>query len=194
MNNDLPFRLCALAILVATLPVVAYHRFKAHTGEKLDRRQEGFVLFPLRLAGLAAWAGIFTWLISPATMEWSRVELPAAARWAGLPLGAFASAWLVWMVRSLGRNLTDTVVTRREHTLVTHGPYRFVRHPLYAGLLPFTLSLTLLAANWFVCGMSLAVYVLLVIRTKKEEENLVARFGDAYRDYMARTGRFLPWL
>jgi len=56
---------------------------------------------------------------------------------------------LVWMFRTLGRNLTDTVVTRKEHTLVTTGPYRWIRHPFYtsAGLLGVANSLA--AANWF---------------------------------------------
>ena len=38
---------------------------------------------------------------------------------------------IVWAFQSLGSNLTDTVVTRRQHTLITHGPYRWVRHPFY---------------------------------------------------------------
>ena len=55
---------------------------------------------------------------------------------------------LFWTFHSLGKNLTDTVVTRREHTLVTHGPYRWVRHPFYDVVLLWGLSMSLLTANW----------------------------------------------
>ena len=55
---------------------------------------------------------------------------------------------LFWTFHSLGKNLTDTVVTRREHSLVTHGPYRWVRHPFYVVLFLWVLSFSLLTANW----------------------------------------------
>jgi protein-S-isoprenylcysteine O-methyltransferase Ste14 len=73
-----------------------------------------------------------------------------------------------------------------------HGPYRWVRHPFYdcAALLVVAGSLT--AANWFLFVNGIVVFSLLVIRTRTEEENLVARFGDSYRAYRERTGRFLP--
>jgi protein-S-isoprenylcysteine O-methyltransferase Ste14 len=49
-----------------------------------------------------------------------------------------------------------------------------------------------MAANWFFFATGLLLFVVLVIRTRVEEENLVARFGESYRSYMERTGRFLP--
>jgi protein-S-isoprenylcysteine O-methyltransferase Ste14 len=52
--------------------------------------------------------------------------------------------------------------------------------------------MALLAANWFLLLGGSVVVGLLVMRTDKEEELLVARFGDAYREYMSRTGRFFP--
>ena len=99
---------------------------------------------------------------------------------------------LFWTFHSLGRNLTDTVVTRREHTLVTHGPYRWVRHPFYGVVLVWGLSLTLLTANWLIALLGLAVLAMLVRRTRVEEAKLTERFGDEYRSYAAKTGRFFP--
>jgi protein-S-isoprenylcysteine O-methyltransferase Ste14 len=52
----------------------------------------------------------------------------------------------------------------------------------------------LVAANWFFLMAGCVVFLLLVIRTHKEEQNLIARFGDDYRNYMQRTGRFVPRL
>jgi protein-S-isoprenylcysteine O-methyltransferase Ste14 len=76
--------------------------------------------------------------------------------------------------------------------LVTHGPYRWVRHPFYvtAGLL--MISVTLLSANWLVGLSGLLAMALLVLRTGKEEQMLIERFGEDYRRYAAKTGRFMP--
>ncbi len=99
---------------------------------------------------------------------------------------------LFWTFNSLGKNLTDTVVTRREHTLVTHGPYRWVRHPFYdVGFLWLT-SLSLLSANWLLALFGAAVLTMLVIRSRVEEAKLIERFGEEYRAYARRTGKFFP--
>jgi protein-S-isoprenylcysteine O-methyltransferase Ste14 len=109
----------------------------------------------------------------------------------GVGVLAIGCGLLVWTFRSLGKNLTDTVVTRREHTLVMHGPYRWVRHPFYDSAALLTVAVFLTAANWFFLVTGAALLYLLIIRTRAEEANLVARFGDDYRRYMEHTGRFV---
>ena len=195
MSDDQLFRLILLAEFVILMPIGGYHRLKARTGEKLDRRQEGlFILVTLRLVGIAGMAGMIAYLINPAWMAWAAVPLPVWLRWVGVGLAVIAGFLLVWMFRTLGRNLTDTVVTRKQHTLVTTGPYRWVRHPLYSSAALGMLGNSLAAANWFILVAGCLMFLLFVIRTRKEEENLIARFGDDYRNYMHRTGRFVPRL
>ena len=104
---------------------------------------------------------------------------------------ATASGLLVWTFRCLGKNLTDTVVTRQQHTLVMHGPYRWVRHPFYDSAALLIVAVSLIAANWFLLLTGGLAFVLLVVRTRPEEVKLLARFGEAYRAYMKRTGRGL---
>ena len=194
MNHDQTFRAALIAILLLTLPIGVYHRLKSQsTREKLDRRQEGlFILVTLRSVGIAFWLGLIAWMVDPGWMNWSSLPLPTWLRWTGVGNIVIACGLTIWTLRCLGKNLTDTVVTRQQHTLVMHGPYRWVRHPFYdcAALLVVAGSLT--AANWFLFVNGIVVFSLLVIRTRTEEENLVARFGDSYRAYRERTGRFLP--
>ena len=193
MSDDQLFRLILLAGFVIFMPIGIYHRLKARTGEKLDRRQEGlFILVTVRLVGVAGVAGLIAYLINPACMSWAAVPLPVWVRWTGVGLALIAGLLLVWMFRTLGRNLTDTVVTRKQHTLVTNGPYRWVRHPFYSSAALLILGNFLVAANWFFFVAGCVMFLLLVIRTRKEEQNLIARFGDDYRSYMRRTGRFVP--
>ena len=194
MADDQTFRLILALGMAAVLPVGIYHRVRSQaSGEKLDRRQEGlFILLTLRPIGLAGMCGLLTFLASPARMAWSSVPLPVWLRWVGVGIGIAGGALLVWTMRSLGTNITDTVVTRRQHTLVTTGPYHFVRHPFYAAsALAFTAN-ALATANWFIALMGGLAMALLVLRTTIEEAHLVNRFGDDYARYMKQTGRFFP--
>ena len=69
-----------------------------------------------------------------------------------------------------------------------------MRHPFYTSAALMIPASFLLAANWFFLAIGTAIFVLLAIRTRTEEENLIARFGDDYRNYMQRTGRIVPRL
>jgi protein-S-isoprenylcysteine O-methyltransferase Ste14 len=194
MNQDQIFRSVLIVCCLVVLPIGVYHRLKSQaTGEKLDRRQEGlFILATLRPVGLAFWLGLVAFMVNPSRMAWSSVPLPAWLRWSGVATLVLACGLLFWTFRSLGSNLTDTVVTRREHTLVMHGPYRWVRHPFYDSAALLVVASFLVTSSWFLLVTGGLVLVLLVVRTRTEEEKLLARFGDAYRRYKERTGRFLP--
>ncbi|MBI3683472.1 MAG: isoprenylcysteine carboxylmethyltransferase family protein [Acidobacteria bacterium] len=195
MINEAPFRFSLLALLALLLPAAAFFRFRSHTGEKLDRRQEGLpVLISLRLSGLAMWILLFLWLVDPQKLSWAGLSLPPWMRWTGVVLAVLAFSWLVWMLRTLGASLTDTVVTRQKAYLVTGGPYRYVRHPMYAAVLPLGVSFSLLTSSWLFAPLTALAFILLFIRTRKEEENLLARFPEDYRRYMDSTGRFFPRL
>jgi protein-S-isoprenylcysteine O-methyltransferase Ste14 len=135
------------------------------------------------------------YLINPRFLRWSSLPIPAWLRWVGAVVGVLAvPPLLFWVFHHLGKNLTDTVAIRREHCLVTSGPYRWVRHPFYGVAFLAILSLSLVLANWFVALLGFVVVILLAIRTRIEEEKLVQRFGDSYKVYRERTGRYIPRL
>ena len=188
------FRAAATGLLAGATAISVYHRHRARRiGGAVSLEAEGVpIVVALRLAGLALWLSLAAYLLNPRWMRWSAVRLPVGLRWLGAAVGAAALPLAFWVFRSIGTNITPTVATREEHSLVTSGPYRWVRHPLYSvGTLLF-LSLALVLANWFVGLMGLVVLALLMLRLPREEAELVARFGDEYRAYMARTGRLLP--
>ena len=194
MNQDDLFRWLMIAGLVVTLVIAVPYRVKSQsTREPLDRRQEGlFILATLRPIGAVLWLSAFAYMINPAWLAWSSVAVPVWVRWAGAAVWPVSAAMLYWTMSTLGPNLTDTVVTRKAATLVTRGPYRWIRHPFYGSVTLLMLAMALLAANWFLLLAASLLVGLLVLRTDKEEDLLVARFGDAYREYMSRTGRFFP--
>jgi protein-S-isoprenylcysteine O-methyltransferase Ste14 len=77
---------------------------------------------------------------------------------------------------------------------VTIGPYRWVRHPLYTCGSSLFAAVGIIADNWFIVALGMLAFAAMAARTPKEEANLIAKFGDEYRTYMKRTGRFLPRL
>lgn len=196
MNHEDPFRLALIVLAAVFMPIGAYHRFRADTGEKIDRWQEGIViLFGLRLTAAAAFTSGIAWLINPAWMAWSHLPIPAAIRWAGVGSAVAGAILFVWAIHNLGKNLTDTVITRQQHYLVTTGPYRYVRHPFYVAVVLGLVGTSLAMANWFyMLAGGIVWFAFLLPRTRIEERNLIARFGDDYRNYMNRVGRFWPRL
>ncbi|MGD9722443.1 MAG: isoprenylcysteine carboxylmethyltransferase family protein [Pirellulales bacterium] len=193
MLTELFFRLTLLAVLLVTMSVAAYHRARAHSGEQFDRREEGLVLaVALRLAGAALWLLTLGYLIDPDWLTWAQLPLSARVRLLGVPVGIAGAGMMYWTLRALGKNLTDTVAPRADATLVTHGPYRYVRHPFYVTAALAMLSVTLLSANAAIGLCGIVVMTLLVLRTPREEARLLARFGEPYRAYRASTGAFFP--
>jgi protein-S-isoprenylcysteine O-methyltransferase Ste14 len=192
-TSENPFRWVLMAGLLVVLPVALYHRLRSITKEHLDHTQEGwFILITLRLAGLGIMVSTSAYIVNPQGMAWASVPLPVWLRWTGAGPLCLCAALLTWTLQSLGKNLTDTVVTRKAHTLVTTGPYRWVRHPFYLSVLLLALSCAMLAANWFIFGCGLTLFTMMALRTQTEEEKLMERFGDEYRRYRERTGAFFP--
>lgn len=189
-------RAAYIVILGATLSISGYHRYKARkVAGVIPRRAEGRALILARIVfALPLWAAVLIYAIQPRWMGWAEVGLPAWLRWTGVAVGGATVPFLYWVFRSLGTNISETILTKERQTLVTHGPYRWVRHPLYSGACVGLAALSLIAANWFMGLMTLLVMGALPLLVKREEEHLRVRFGPAYQEYAGRTGRFLPRL
>jgi len=191
------FRWLALAIFAASLAISAWRRAQARraTGT-VPRGQEPAGLIAGRLlVTLPLFGGVLCYLANPAWMEWSSIALPAGIRWAGVGLGLLVVPGVYWVLTTLGANVSETVLTKPAHQLVTSGPYRWVRHPLYTvGILLFA-SIGLTAANWFIlASATVAAIAIRLAVIPREEAALIARFGSEYRRYREGTGALLPRL
>src|SRR5512136_320074 len=95
-----------------------------------------------------------------------------------------------WSHRALGRNWSPFLEIRKGHVLVIEGPYRFIRHPMYAAIFLIGIGISLLSANWLVAlAYMLPVTIMYLVRVADEEEMMIEQFGNEYREYMQRTGR-----
>ena len=196
MNENI-FRILAALVLFTGIGISSYFRRKADrdTGEKISRSVDGTAMMTLiRLAGLLLWLSPLVYLLNPAWMAWAKVGLPEWMRWLGVVIGVICVLGIYWLFSSIGSGITPTSATRKQHQLVTSGPYRWVRHPLYTVGSSLFVAFGMMADNWFIAALGLLAFIAMAARTPKEEANLIEKFGDEYRDYMKRTGRFLPKL
>jgi protein-S-isoprenylcysteine O-methyltransferase Ste14 len=159
---------------------------KAH--RQVDGLEKGLLLFVIPSGLLLPLLYLFTPLL-----WFADYRLPAAAQWCG-GLLMLAALWLFWRSHAdLGLNWSATLELRQEHTLVTSGVYRWIRHPMYASIFLFSLAQGLLLPNWLAGWSALVPFTLLyLVRVPREEAMMCKFFGDEYCRYMQSTGRLFP--
>lgn len=144
---------------------------------------------------IIAWVAFFLPLIWVATPAFSFADYPLYP----IPLVA-GSAFLalgLWLFHrshaDLGTNWSITLEVREKHQLVTHGVYRWVRHPMYLALFIYSAGQALALPNWL-AGPSygLAMVLLFAFRVSAEERMMREEFGEDYERYTATTKRLVP--
>ena len=117
-----------------------------------------------------------------------------AGYWIGVALLVAGLGFTVWARRRLGRNWSGSVTLKEDHELVRTGPYRWVRHPIYTGLLLGFVGSAVSRAEWRgVAAIALAIYALM-LKIRLEEEWMIETFGDAYRQYRAEVKALIPFI
>jgi protein-S-isoprenylcysteine O-methyltransferase Ste14 len=115
--------------------------------------------------------------------------------WLGTVIFVVALVLFYRTHHDLGRSWSVTLALRDEHALITHGVYRFVRHPMYSAFWLWAVAQALLLPNWIAGFSGLVGFGTLYFgRVFYEEKMMLVAFGDGYRDYMARTKRIIPWI
>lgn len=194
MTDELPFRLALIALLGLTGAIRAYYQARAgfrgtRDALRLNRLDTVLVLAAVLIYGLV----LLAYVIVPGSVRWAALELPPELRWSGLLLGGSTLPLFVWAHRALGGNFSFLLRIHKEHELVTGGPYRWIRHPIYCvafiqGFAHFVIAANALLGLAWLGG----VLLLIVVRIPREEAGLLETFGKDYRDYMDRTGRMIP--
>jgi len=164
--------------------------------ERLYADREEWHFIALRgLFGIPLAAATALYVFDLPWAPWSFVRLAGWPRWAGAGLCLAAVALITLTHRSLDGSFSPTIRLRRHHRLVTTGPYRFVRHPMYSAYLLLFLGAFLLSANWVIGAGGVGVILtLMTLRLAEEERRLAGRFGEAWLSYRQSTGAFLPRL
>jgi protein-S-isoprenylcysteine O-methyltransferase Ste14 len=137
-------------------------------------------------------------LVTPMLCAWAEraglAPLPggAALRWSGVALAAAGLALRIAAMVRLGDRFAPVVALQREHALETRGPYATLRHPGYVGSWLANLGAALAFGSAAGLVSPVLFAVALEARMREEEAQLERRFGDAWRAYAARAGRWAP--
>jgi protein-S-isoprenylcysteine O-methyltransferase Ste14 len=203
VTNELLFRVIFSTLWIIFFANLAWVRYSArkYTGKQpidwtalRERRLQivGLALFaPLWFGGLILYATLPSWIM------FLSIPLPDWLRLIMIGVTALSIAFTLWGYRTLGKNWVHAFepskfLQRKRETLVTSGPYHYIRHPIYFGAFTFIIAQALVAANWLLVLPALAVVTLFYMQIGREEAMLIGRFGDEYREYMKRTPRFIP--
>jgi protein-S-isoprenylcysteine O-methyltransferase Ste14 len=151
MHYDAPFRIALGAILIVVFGVRVYGHSQTLRAGKIQWIEGKWNIALRIIAGAIAVAALWTYVIWPELIAWASVPLPAWLRWFGVVVGALGIAALAWVHHELGRNFAATLHVREQgHTLVTSGPYRWVRNPMYTSMYLILISFFLVSANWLI--------------------------------------------
>lgn len=147
--------------------------------------------------GLLVIAGFF--LLSAQHLDWGRLservlpDVPAVCI-AGLVVTALGMAIAIWARLSLGSNWSGMVTLKANHELVRTGLYRWIRHPIYTGILVGMLGSAMIRGYlrcWIGVGLVLLAFYL---KARREESFLREEFGAGFDEHSKQTGMFLPKL
>jgi len=161
-------------------------------GAKSDKKYSNILDLILVGAAGAGMALPLLYLFTP-WLDFANYNLPGWCGWVGT--AAIAGAiFMLWRSHAdLGRNWSATLRITGQHSLITNGVYRYVRHPMYTAHLLWAIAQGLLLANWIAGWAFLLLSIpLYVVRIPKEEKMMLEHFGGQYRSYMSRTGRLIP--
>jgi protein-S-isoprenylcysteine O-methyltransferase Ste14 len=137
--------------------------------------------------------GAILMVLAPSIAPGAEIHLPLVAAIVGLAIFVSGESIRVWAKVALGRYFTYTVMTSSDQPVITSGPYRFVRHPSYTGILLITIGISVGWGNWLgVAGLTAAAAVALIYRIRVEERALLDDLGDRYRTYAMHRKRLIP--
>jgi protein-S-isoprenylcysteine O-methyltransferase Ste14 len=202
MTTETTFRTAFLVLFVMLASMRIFFMLKVRRSggrimpdEGAIKREGGRGVFVIRVIGFFALLTFLVMYIIGA--KWINVfmfSLPDWLRWIGFVLGFVTVVFWTWTQVTLDTLWSAQLQLTKDHHLITTGPYARIRHPLYAGVFGWCVSLTLLTANWIFFAVCLLAIGGLMWRIPKEEQMMIEAFGEEYKDYMKCTGRFFPKL
>lgn len=184
------------ANLIGTLWLAwAVYWFVASRRVKATRREES----PLSRAAHIVPLGVAAWMLWAPHLPQHILEgrfLPAvpATYWTGVVLVVLGLLFAIWARNVLGRNWSGTVTLKENHELIRSGPYRYVRHPIYTGLLLAFAGSAIARGEWRGLVALAIAFLALWRKLRLEEAWMVETFGEAYVRYRAEVRALIPFV
>jgi protein-S-isoprenylcysteine O-methyltransferase Ste14 len=197
MNTETIFRIMLPVLIIGFAAHRGYY-VKYHSKPEdatVKKREEGIVSKVAGLLGMLGFLTMLAYVIDPGWLAFTSLSLPLWLRWTGVVIAIIGFVLLQWSQVTLANSWSDTPRMMKEQTLITSGPYRTIRHPIYTAFILILGSTLFISSNWLIglCWAGMTVLEV-VSRIGFEESLMVEFFGEQYREYMKKTGRLLPKL
>lgn len=168
-------------------------RFHALFGIKAFRYEPLWILLTRYALGAVTGFGFYLYLYGGRRLGEGILWDLRGTGWVGSILAAAGLILLLAAHRTLDGNFSTTIDTGKDRSLVTGGPYSWIRHPMYVSYLVIFAGLTALSRNLLFGGSGMLVILsLMVLRVPYEERALLERFGTEFEEYRSRVGAFVP--
>jgi protein-S-isoprenylcysteine O-methyltransferase Ste14 len=195
METETIFRIL-LPVLILGFAVHRGYYVKYHSKPKnatVKKREEGILSKIAGLLGVLGFLSIIVYTVNPNWLAFASLSFPTWLRWLGVGVALVGFALLQWSQITLGKSWSDTPRMMKEQTLITSGPYRTIRHPIYTAFILILGSTLFISSNWLI-GLCWAGMTVLEVASRIgfEESLMLEFFGETYREYMKKTGRLLP--
>ncbi|MFX0045429.1 MAG: methyltransferase [Candidatus Hermodarchaeota archaeon] len=200
MADELSFRVLFIGIYVLFIIPRVYYRFVKPRRDDADaevaeREAFGVVQAAMTFVILGFLVASVLYIIGLSWMDWFQVaQYPVWLRLVGSVIALAMPPLLAWIHRELDRQYSAVLEIKKDHHLITTGPYEKVRHPMYTVLTLFSAGISLVTANALIIMFAVLLAIGFHFWVRIEEEKMVETFGEEYVEYMKQTGRFFPRL
>ncbi len=180
--------------MVAEIAIRAPFQKLARQAVKKERRVSSTEVVLLNILLVVMFVLPLVYCLTP-WLRFADYSLPAWSGWLGMVF-LVGSLLVFWRAHhDLRSNWSPSLEIYAEHSLVTEGIYRFIRHPMYASQWLWVIAQALLLQNWLAGPLNLVFFIFFyTLRVRAEEQMMEETFGEPYRAYMRATGRVLPRL
>ena len=202
MTSPIFFRFSFILLWAAFGVVRVYYGRKTKTHDSIEGVKEklkaaekdmgtGFKILTAIVTIVGA-IGLIMYLLAPTWWTWTHLPVGEWLQWFGIIIAIPPILYLIWVHRHLDTQWSIALELNEDHKLITSGPYKQIRHPMYLGIFIYTLGLMLISLDLLVMiffGFSIWVNYR---RIPEEEQMMIDEFGDEYLEYMKHSGRLLP--
>lgn len=200
MNDEVLFRIVfwvfLLFIIVFNRIIPALRAKKSEEKILPDKKaikNEGKTTFFLRILLFVLFlAFLILYSIYPPFMNLIHVDFPIWLRWLGTLFAFIGVVLWIYSQAVLGKYWSPQLQVQNEHKIITSGPYRVIRHPIYTSMFIWVIGLAIFTANIVFALIALLTIIGLILRVPKEEKMMIEQFGDEYKKYMQITGSIFP--
>jgi len=196
--NEIVFRLLMLSLIIAVVWIRLYFIFqneKAILGSDKSREVEPKAKSSItNILVIISRGLILAYIIAPSLISFFGLGINGKIRLGAAALAALLLCMQIWVHRTLGLSFDFRLITRDAQKLVTGGPYKWVRNPMYSVNIMTEICFGILSSNLLVLVFGFLTGALILGRAYGEERMLLQNFGQEYERYRNSTKRFIPFI